>query len=101
MSLTSQLRYLLGSVGIGIDGDCTEEKCNICENFPCDGKIWKNQINTLLSRFATLEDAVQSLYMAGYWRRTGYPEEVDRMYWEELRHAAEIPEGTATKAGVA
>jgi hypothetical protein len=52
-------------------------------------------------RVARLEEVATDLYMAGYWTRNeGTPQE-DLSMWEALRDALGLPEGTATKAGVA
>lgn len=47
-----------------------------------------------------LEKAVWNLYLSGRWECVSLRPETKRKLWEELRDAAGIPPGTATKYGV-
>lgn len=43
---------------------------------------------------------VYDLYMAGKWECKTLSKADQKKYWEEVKHAAGISDGTATKAGV-
>lgn len=68
----------------------------------CGGDIGEQEANArLIAAAPELWDAAKALYLAGRWDCALLPAGVAADMWARLRDALGIPEGTATKLGIA